>query len=97
MLLLCLFYWLIEVPGYRRDPALREPKWAFFFIVVGMNSITIYLGSRLIDFGRIASIFVGGFSDSLGSAEAPVQAVAAATLKWLFLYYLYRQKIFLKI
>jgi len=97
MLLLCLFYWLIDVRGDRRGPDLRVPKWSFFFIVVGMNSITIYLGSRLIDFGRIASIFVGGFSNSLGSAEALVRAVAAAALKWLFLYYLYRQKIFLKI
>ena len=33
-ILLGLFYWLIDVRGYK--------KWAFPFVVVGMNSITIY-------------------------------------------------------
>ena len=89
LLLLGCFYWLIDVRGYRR--------WAFFFVVVGMNSITIYLGSRLIDFNSIANVFVGGWADLLGTAGPLVIATTAATLKWLFLYYLYRRRIFFKI
>ena len=38
LLLLALFYWIIDVKGYR--------KWAFFLIVIGMNSITIWVGQR---------------------------------------------------
>lgn len=89
LLFLAVFYWLIDVRGYRR--------WAFFFVVVGMNSITIYLGSRLIDFNGIAYVFIGGFTDLLGTAEPLVTATTAATLKWLFLYYLYQRRIFFKI
>lgn len=89
LLLLGCFYWLIDVRGYRR--------WAFFFVVVGMNSITIYLGSRLIDFNGIANVFVGGCADLLSMAGPLVTATTAAILKWLFLYYLYRRRIFFKI
>lgn len=89
LILLGSFYWVIDVKGYR--------KWAFFFVVVGMNSITIYLATRYVDFGRLASVFVGGFSRCLGPAEPLVLAIATATLMWLFLYFLYRRKIFLKV
>ena len=89
MLLLSLFYWLIDVRGYR--------KWAFFFVVVGTNSITIYLGSRLIDFNCVANVLIGNFADSFGRAELLVTAITVAMVEWLFLYYLYRNKIFLKI
>jgi len=68
-----------------------------FFFVVGMNSITIYVGSSLISFDRIANVFIGGFGDSLGSAEPFVLVVMAAAIKLLFLYYLYRHRIFFKI
>lgn len=89
MVLLGSFYWIIDVKGYR--------KWAFFFVVVGMNSITIYLANRYVDFGRLAAVFVGGFSKWLGAAEPLLMAIATAALMWLFLYFLYRRKIFLKV
>lgn len=89
MVLLGLFYWIIDVKSWRR--------WTFFFVVVGMNSITIYLATRYIDFGKLAAVFVVGFSDILGAAEPLVLALAKASLMWLFLYFLYRRKIFLKV
>lgn len=89
MILLGSFYWIIDVKGFR--------KWAFFFVVVGMNSITIYLATRYVDFSRLAGVFVGGFKKWLGPAEPLFMAIAAAALMWLFLYYLYRRKIFLKV
>lgn len=85
--LLAVFYWIIDVKGYK--------NWTFFFVVVGMNSITIYVANSLVKFGNVANVFVGGFE--LGNAKALVLAVTVATVKWLFLYYLYRQRIFLKI
>ncbi len=89
LLLLGISYWLVDVRGWRRA--------AFFFVVVGMNPITIYLGARLIDFKQIANVFVGGFVDSFGSAAPLVTATTSALLMWLFLYYLYVHKAFLKI
>lgn len=87
-LLLSLFYWIIDVKGYQ--------KWAFPFIVIGLNPITIYVADRVFDFGLIAGIFVNGFIDSLGSFKPLFWALCLLAVKWLFLYFLYKRKIFLK-
>jgi predicted acyltransferase len=86
-LLLSFFYWLIDIRGYR--------KWAFFFVVVGMNSITIYVARWILKFYSLADVFVGGFD--FGNARNFALAIVVASLEWLFLYYLYRQKVFLRI
>jgi hypothetical protein len=52
LLLLALFYWVIDVKGYR--------KWAFFLIVIGLNSITIWVGQRCLDFGFTAGFLFDG-------------------------------------
>lgn len=88
-LLLGITYWVVDVRGWRRA--------AFFFVVVGVNPIVIYLGTRLINFRKIAEVFIGGFSESFGAATPLVTAIATATVIWLFLYYLYVNKIFLKV
>ncbi|MHC4489661.1 MAG: hypothetical protein ACYSW7_10880 [Planctomycetota bacterium] len=44
LLLLALFYWLIDVRGYK--------KWAFFFIVIGANPITIFVLQSIVDFNN---------------------------------------------
>jgi predicted acyltransferase len=85
-ILIALFYWLIDVKGYK--------KWAFPFVVTGMNSITIYVVSALFNFGIIVNIFVHGFIDELGSFKPVFYALCILTVKWLFLYFLYRQKYF---
>src|SRR5437588_11082693 len=41
LLLLSLFYYVIDILGYK--------KWAFFFKVIGMNSILIYISGKFID------------------------------------------------
>ncbi len=87
--LLSLFYWIIDIKGYK--------KWAFPFIVTGMNSITIYVVSRLFNFGVIVNIFVHGFINHLGNFKPVFWALCILTVKWLFLYFLYKKKIFLKV
>lgn len=87
-LLMALFYWIIDIRGVSR--------WAFPFIVIGLNPITIYVAGRLFDFGTLADIFVHGFIDSLGAMQPLFWAVSVLAVKWLFLFFLYRQKIFLK-
>ena len=88
-LLLALFYWLIDIRGYQ--------KWAFPFIVIGMNPITIYIAQGLFDFGIIANIFVHGFINHLGAVRPLFWALCLFAVKWLFLLFLYRKKIFLKV
>ena len=88
LLHLAVFYWLIDVRGYR--------KWAFPFVVIGMNSITVYFAGAVFDFGRIATIFLYEFNDLFGPASSLIKITGVLAVKWLLLYYLYRRRIFLK-
>lgn len=90
MLCLTLFYWIIDVKGYK--------KWAFFFKIIGVNSLVIYLAQAIINFYGIGKYFLGGFaslfSENISVLILNVGYVAAC---WLFLYFLYKHKVFLKI
>ena len=87
-LLLAFFYWVVDLRGHR--------KWAFPFVVIGLNPITIYVLQNVFDFGAVANIFVHGFIDDLGALQPLFWVICVLAVKWLFLYFLYRQKIFLK-
>jgi predicted acyltransferase len=87
-LLLALFYWIIDVKGYK--------KWTFFLVVIGMNAITIWVGQRLIDFEFTANALFLGFSRYLGILAPVFLTFSILMIKWLFLWFLYRRKIFLK-
>lgn len=89
LLLLALFYWVIDVRGYK--------KWAFFFVVVGMNPITIYFVQSFVNFGGIAKFFVQGVGELAGAARPLILVFSALMVKWLFLWFLYRHKIFFKV
>jgi len=88
LLLLALFYWTIDVMGWK--------KWAFPFVVIGLNPITIYIVQGIFDFGIIVNIFVHGFVNQLGPWRPVFFPACVLAVKWLFLYFLYKQKIFLK-
>lgn len=89
-LFLALFYWSIDVMEYR--------KWAFFFQVIGLNSLTIYLSYRFIDFGHTSNLLFSGIYAPVAEPWHEVfQAIGALALVWLFLYFLYRVKIFVKV
>ena len=89
MLLFWVFYWLIDVRGYT--------KWAFPFRVIGMNCITIYVIQSLFDFAIIAKIFIHGFYTHFGSFQEIFLVTCVVAIKYLFLYFLYRQRILLKV
>ena len=85
-----LFYWLIDVRGWR--------KWTLFFTVIGMNPITIYLGQKFINFHYTSEKLTSGLIALLPESAQPFFTSAAyITVCWLFLYILYRQRIFLKV
>lgn len=88
--LVALFYNLIDVRGLWR--------WAQPLVVVGMNSITIYMAQSIIAFRSIAAFFLGGLANLLPPSWGAVLLHAGYLLAcWLFLYFLYRQRIFLKV
>jgi len=89
LLLWGLFYLVIDVWGWR--------KWTFPFVVVGMNSIAVYMATILFDFGLIGDIFVGGLRPWLGVWWPLVHQVARYTVVWLILYWMYRTKSFVKV
>ncbi len=88
LLLLAVFYWVIDVKGYK--------KWTLFLVVIGMNAIAIWVGQRLIDFEFTANALFFGLSKYLGIIAPLFLALSVIMIKWLFLWFLYRKKIFLK-
>ena len=90
LFLFALFYYVVDVKGYRR--------WTLFFRVIGMNSITIYLAQQIIGFRQISRFFIGGIAGKFPEIVANlVNATGYIIVCWLFLYFLYRKKIFLKV
>lgn len=88
-LLLALFYLVIDIAGFRR--------WAFPFVVIGMNAITIYVAGYFVPFRSIGEGLVGGLAGHLGAAGPVAIEFTAVMLAWLLVYHLYRQRIFLRI
>ena len=87
---LSLFYLIIDI--------LKFQKWAFFFVVVGMNSLTIYMIYRFVNFRDTSRLLFEGLYKPLGENWMPVmESLGALGLVWLFLYFLYRKKIFFKV
>ena len=91
LMLLGLFYLVIDVWKMKR--------WAFFFVVIGMNSITIYvLQHRILRFDIIRDFFLKGIHDLSPEALQPfISSLGYIAVVWLFLWFLYRNRIFLKV
>ena len=93
VLILAGFYALIEWKEWRR--------WAFPLVVVGMNSIAVYVMSwtmagfvgNALDrhFGRVISVMAGP------TFQPALHGFAVMLIFWLTLYWMYRRKIFLRI
>ncbi len=88
--MLALFYGVIDV--------LRLQRWAFPLVVVGMNSIAMYVMAQLIKgwVGRSLQIHFGR-AWFVGEYGPVVLSVSVLLVLWLFCLWLYRRKIFLRI
>ena len=93
LLFLALLYWITDVKKINR--------YAWLFVVVGMNAIFIYLFLDTVGyhwFNGFIAIFVKGFTGLLGIPEK-VQALLSALVtllaEWYLCYWLYKKKIFL--
>jgi predicted acyltransferase len=90
-LLLALFYGIIDVRGHR--------AWAFPFVVIGSNALFTYMvwGLASPAFRRASEVFTRGLQPYAGGWYEAIAWSGAMLLMWLLLYYLYRNKTFVKI
>jgi len=88
--LLALFYYIIDVLGYI--------KWSFFFRVIGMNSILIYMSGHFINWEYTTNAFFKWLGQLIGDPfNAVALAICFVVVKWAFLYFMYRKKVFLRV
>jgi predicted acyltransferase len=89
--ILLLFYWLIDVRGYRR--------WSFPFVVFGMNSIFVYMLNGLFREWLLGTsgIFIEPLGVIIGVWVFPLEHTVRLLAEWLTCFWLYRRKIFIKI
>ena len=84
------FYGVIDILNFKR--------WSFVFVVIGMNSLTIYLLHRFVNFSYTSRLLFEGLYAPLDAKWHPVlESFGALALVWLLLYFLYRKKIFLRV
>ncbi|MFC1539746.1 acyltransferase family protein [Candidatus Latescibacterota bacterium] len=86
-----IFYWLIDIRGIS--------KWSFPFIVIGMNSIFIYLLHNLLNswFLETSGIFINPLESMIGAWIHPLTYAVSLFAQWLVCYWLYKRKIYFKL
>jgi len=90
LILMTLFYWIIDVKGFN--------NWTFPLIVIGLNSITIYMAQSIIGFWNTNEFFFGGFTAIFPKDVASlISSCGYLMICWVFLLFLYKKKVFLKV
>ncbi|WP_269236201.1 acyltransferase family protein [Flavobacterium flavigenum] len=91
ILFFLFFYILIDVLGFK--------KWAFPLLLIGSNSILIYMASEgMVNFKHTADYVFGGLIKFGSLVWQPVFATMSVTfVQLILLYFLYKKKWFLKI
>jgi predicted acyltransferase len=90
LILLGIFYYIIDVKGYK--------KWAFFFRVIGMNSILIYISGHFINWDYTNNGFFEWLGQLIGDPfNAVILAITYVLIKWAFLYFMYKKNVFLRV
>jgi predicted acyltransferase len=87
VLMFLLFYWIVDVLGFR--------KWAFPFVVIGMNALAAYLCDTVTKLSSIVAIFTKGPAEGMGSLSPLFAASSFFVAEWLILYWMYKHKLFL--
>ena len=85
-----LFYWIIDIKGHK--------AWTLPLVVVGMNSIAIYLAYQLTA-GWIRATGKTWLGASLfeGTTGALAQSLLVLSVLWTFCYWLWKRKVFIRI
>lgn len=95
LIVLAFSYWFIDIKKINR--------WIFPFVIMGTNSIFIYMFSNTVGeqwFNEFVAIFTHGFLGWINTPEFWVNLITSLTIltfEWLLVYYLFRKKIFFRI
>ncbi|MEQ9286253.1 MAG: DUF5009 domain-containing protein [Cyclobacteriaceae bacterium] len=90
MLLMAGFYYIIDIKGHQ--------KWAFFFKVIGMNSILIYMSGSFINWSYTTNALFQWLGQLVGEpCNVVVMVFCFLAVQWAFLYFLYKRKLFLRV
>lgn len=88
--MLAVFYWIVDVKGWSR--------WAFYFRVIGMNSIAVYMLMNMGVIGSLRRFFFHGIMNMADKQWHQFLGGCFTQLTcWAVLYFFYRRKIFLKV
>lgn len=90
MLLMAGFYYIIDIKGHQ--------KWAFFFKVIGMNSILIYMSGSFINWSYTTNALFQWLGQLVSEPyNVVVMVFCFLAVQWAFLYFLYKRKLFLRV
>ena len=95
LLVLAFFYWVVDIRGNK--------KWTPFFTIVAMNSIFIYVFSETIgmqwlrDFGEIWTFGLFGLAGAPEPLLSVINGFFVLGILWYLCYFLYKNKVFIKI
>jgi predicted acyltransferase len=90
LFMLAAIFWLVEIRGWRR--------WTAPFVIVGMNSIAIYLMDQLLPPWIVQTLKTHLGQEIFSGTYGPVwQRCAVLLALWLACWWMYRRKIFLRI
>ena len=89
-ILLAVFYAIVDVLSFQR--------WAYSFVIIGANSIIIYLASSLVNWTFISKSVFGGVIAAVPTAWQPLIAVfALLAVQLLVLHWMYKRRIFVSV
>jgi predicted acyltransferase len=89
LLLLATFYLVIDVWRLRTA--------ALVFVVIGSNSILIYMARHFINFDFTARSLFGGALRSTGVYKPLLSALAVMLVQWFLLFLFYKKRIFVRV
>ncbi|TMN39911.1 transmembrane glucosamine N-acetyltransferase NagX [Pseudoalteromonas sp. S2755] len=89
-ILLAVFYAIVDVLSFQR--------WAYPFVIIGANSIIIYLASSIVNWTFISKSVFGGVIAAVPTAWQPLIAVfALLAVQLLVLHWMYKRRIFVSV
>jgi predicted acyltransferase len=90
LLVAALLYWIVDIRGMRR--------WTFPFVVVGMNSILMYLFAALAAGWVRHALYMTVGQSAFESTYGPIfESLIVLAIGWLVCLTLYQRRIFLKL
>ena len=86
--MLALFYGVIDVRGIK--------GWTFFFVVIGANALLAYVFDHVYDRMLSATLLLNLAKQCPGPYDELLRSVGEVGFLWLILWYLYRNRTFLR-